>query len=140
MAITVLAFDFGLKNIGVAYGQSLIGTTKALKPLKARDGIPDWKLIEGLLQEWKPEQLIVGLPLNMDDSESEMSHLARKFGHRLHGRFKLPVEMVDERLSTAEAKSFAREQGHKGNYKDSPVDSFAAEAILGFWLSTLKDQ
>ena len=126
----VLAFDYGLKNIGVAIGQALTHSARALTELKARDGIPDWQLLARLLDEWKPSRVLVGLPLNMDGSDSEMSKRARKFANRLHGRFGVEVSLVDERLSTREAKSVAIAQGHKGNYGDKPIDSLAACILL----------
>ncbi len=134
-ALTVLAFDYGLKSIGVAFGQSVTGTANELPPLKARDGIPNWEQIGDLIAEWRPQLLLVGLPLNMDDTESELSARARKFGNRLHGRFGLPVEWHDERLSTREAKMEAAERGHKGNYAQAPVDSIAARLILESWFN-----
>lgn len=134
-ATTALAFDFGLQSIGVAYGQSLTGQAQELSPLKARDGIPNWGYIENLLREWKPDKVIVGLPLNMDDTESELSRLSRKFGRRLEGRFSASVEFMDERLSSFEAKQEAKERGHKGDYKKQPVDSIAARLILESWFA-----
>lgn len=135
MSQTVLAFDYGLKNIGAAYGQSITGTATELAPLKARDGIPDWEKVAALIAEWRPQLLLVGLPLNMDDTESELSQRARKFGNRLNGRFGLPVEMFDERLTTRLAKEEARERGHKGDYASLPVDSIAARLLLESWFS-----
>lgn len=131
---TVLAFDYGLKNIGVAYGQSLTGTASELPPLPARDGVPDWERVGKLIKEWQPQLLLVGLPLNMDDTESELSQRACKFANRLNGRFSLPVELFDERLTTRMAKEEARERGHKGNYGNAPVDSIAARLLLESWL------
>ena len=81
-----LAFDYGTKAIGVAYGQTLTCTTKALSPLKAQDGVPQWDQIQQLINEWQPHVLIVGLPLNMDGSHSELSQRAEKFARRLTGR------------------------------------------------------
>lgn len=131
-----MAFDYGLKNIGVAFGQSITGTANELPHLHARDGIPDWDKIAALLSEWKPQLLIVGLPLNMDDSESELSQRARKFANRLKGRFGLPVEMFDERLTTRLAKEEARERGHSGSYGNHPIDSIAARLLLESWFFT----
>lgn len=131
---TALAFDFGTGSIGVAYGQTVTGSASELDPLPARDGKPDWNQVERVLNEWKPKVLLVGLPLNMDGSESEFGARARKFGQRLHGRFGLPVEFVDERLSTRAAKDEARERGHRGNYADNPIDSIAARIFLEDWL------
>lgn len=130
---TVLAFDYGLRNIGIATGQTVTGTASEQQPLTARDGIPDWQTVEQLLTEWKPELVIVGLPLNMDGTESELATRARKFGNRLHGRFGVIVEMVDERLSSFEAKQEAADRGHRGNYAANPVDSIAARLILETW-------
>ncbi len=135
MSTTVIAFDYGLQNIGIAYGQSVTGNGRELPALKAKDGIPDWQQISALLDEWSPDIAIVGLPLNMDDSESELSARARKFARRLHGRFNLKVELMDERLSTYDAKLEAKERGHKGNYKQNPIDSIAARLILESWFA-----
>lgn len=131
----VMAFDFGTSSIGVAIGQALTGKGQALKPLKAKDGIPNWKSLEDVIHEWQPAIVIVGKPLNMDGSESEMSLRANKFGKRLHGRFGLTVCNVDERLSTREAKQIAHQKGHSGNYKQQPVDSIAALLILESWFN-----
>lgn len=130
-----MAFDYGLRQIGVAMGNMVLGTTQALPILKAKDGIPNWSSLEALVAEWRPDLLIVGEPLNMDDSPSELSGRANKFARRLHGRLGLPVEMVDERLSSFEAKQLSREQGHRGDFKKQPIDSFAAELILRTWLA-----
>lgn len=135
MTITALAFDYGLKNIGVAYGQSLTGQGKELAPLQAKDGIPNWDAVAALLKEWKPTKVVVGLPLNMDDTESELCLRARKFARRLHGRFSVEVELVDERLSTFDAKQEAKSRGHKGDYRNNPIDSIAARLILESWFS-----
>ena len=130
-----MAFDFGLRQIGVAMGNSLLGTTRPLPIIKARDGQPEWTALEALIDEWRPDLLVVGDPLNMDGSASELSARADKFARRLHGRLGLEVAMVDERLSSFEAKLDSREQGHRGDYKRQPVDSLAAELILKTWLA-----
>ena len=132
---TVLAFDFGLRQIGVATGNCLLGTTQPLSILRAKEGIPQWQALEELVEEWRPDLLVVGDPLNMDGSVSELCARARKFAKRLHGRLGLPVEMADERLSSFEAKQNRREQGHRGDFRQQPVDSYAAELILQTWLA-----
>jgi putative Holliday junction resolvase len=131
---TVMAFDFGLRQIGVATGNSLLNTTQTLPILRAKDGIPQWRELEALVEEWRPDLLVVGDPLNMDGSDSELCAQARKFARRLHGRLGLEVVLVDERLSSFEAKHNSREQGHKGDFNQQPVDSLAAELILRTWL------
>ncbi len=123
-----------MRQIGVAVGNRVTGTSQPLTTLRARDGIPDWSDIATLLKEWQPTQLLVGQPLNMDGSESELSRLATKFGRRLEGRFQLPVAFMDERLSSFEAKEILREQGHRGDYREQPADSLAAQLILQSWL------
>ncbi len=128
-----MAFDFGTKKIGVAVGQSVTCSASSLPTLKARDGIPDWNQIERLLQEWQPDLVVVGLPLNMDSSENHLTTRAKKFANRIHGRFRLPVQLMDERLSTREAKELAFEMGHHGNFSEDPVDSLAAKLILESW-------
>ena len=104
---------------GAVHAAAPAGSRRA--PLAARDGVPNWEQVAVLIKEWQPQLLLVGLPLNMDDTESELSQRARKFGNRLHGRFNLPVEMFDERLTTRLAKEEARERGHKGDYANLPV-------------------
>lgn len=135
----LLAFDFGLRQIGVAVGNTDLGTSQALDVLKARDGQPDWAQVEKLCAEWQPDLLIVGDPLNMDGSVSTMAERARRFARRLEGRFGLPYEMADERLSSYEVKQQQRAAGHDGNYRREPIDSLAAELILRDWLSRLSD-
>jgi putative Holliday junction resolvase len=127
----LLGFDFGLKQIGVASGQTLTLSATGLTILKAVDGIPNWEQVEKLLTEWKPDLVVVGLPLNMDDSESDLSNRARKFARRLHGRF--AVDVVDERLTSREAKSLGRDQGTQDLTK---IDHIAASLILQSWLDT----
>lgn len=131
----ILAFDFGTRRIGVSVGNELLRSARELTPLPASDGIPDWNTISALVNEWQPDLFIVGLPLNMDDSESEMSTRARKFGKRLYGRYGKPCEMFDERGTTREAKNIAREQGHGGNYRKESVDGIAAVLILEGWFA-----
>lgn len=131
-----LGFDYGTRQIGVAVGQTLTGSAEPLTTLRARDGIPDWDQIGALIKEWRPQVLIVGLPLNMDGSESAMSIRAEKFARRLYGRFQLPVHTVDERLSTFAAKQSLRDNGRSPqSYRNNPVDSLAAALLLETWLA-----
>ena len=137
---SIMCFDYGTRHIGVAVGQTLTATATELNSLKARDGIPDWQQIQQLLDEWQPNLFLVGLPLNMDGSESELSLRAKKFANRLHGRFGLPVEMADERLSSFEAKGeILRQQGSR-EFKGHNVDGLAARIILEGWLASQPSQ
>ncbi|MFT0212021.1 Holliday junction resolvase RuvX [Pseudomonas sp. F1_0610] len=131
----VLGFDYGSKQIGVAIGQAVTGQARELCTLKAQNGTPNWQQVEQLIKEWQPDALVVGLPLNMDGSESEMCERANKFARRLNGRFNLPVHMQDERLTTFEAKGARFEQGQLStSYKQNPVDALAAALLLESWL------
>jgi len=126
----VLAFDYGLRRIGVAVGNPLTGTATALPVLPARDGVPDWERIRRLIGEWGPALLLVGLPLNMDGTPSAMSERAARFSRRLHGRFGIRCELMDERLSSFEARErMAAEQGR------AALDSVAACVILESWFA-----
>jgi len=132
---TLLGFDFGLKNIGVAVGQELTGTANALTVIKAQDGKPNWNDIEKLISEWKPQLLIVGLPLNMDGTEQAMTAASRKFGNRLNGRFQLPVEWQDERLSTYDALEYLGVHSKLQAKNRDDVDRISAQLILQSWLN-----
>ncbi|AGI32204.1 TPA: Holliday junction resolvase RuvX [Mannheimia haemolytica] len=130
---TVIAFDFGTNSIGCAVGQSITGTAQGLTTFKAQDGIPNWEEIGKLLQDWKPDMLVVGLPLNMDGTEQPLTQRARKFANRLNGRFNLPVELQDERLTTVEAKAEIFSRGGYKALKKDKVDSISACLILESW-------
>lgn len=130
---TFLSFDFGTQRIGVAYGQRISHTSQALPPIKAKDGIPDTQQLQTLVEQWQPDAFVVGLPLNMDGSNSEMSLRAAKFSRRLAHNFKRPSYTHDERLSSHEAKQIAMEQGSDGNWGKHSVDGLAAQLILEGW-------
>ena len=127
---TLLGFDFGKKFIGVAVGQELTGTASPLGSVKATDGIPNWPQLSKFLDDWQPDLLVVGLPLNMDGSEQQLTLDAKKFGNRVLGRFGINVEFQDERLTTADAKEqlFAR-GGYKNLSKDN-IDAESAKLII----------
>lgn len=131
----LLGFDYGSKQIGLAVGQVITGQARELCVLKAQNGVPDWLKVEALIKEWKPDALVVGLPLNMDGSPSDMSARAERFARQLNGRFNLPVHTHDERLTTFEAKGERMARGHRTNsYRDNPVDAIAARLLLEGWL------
>ena len=123
----IMGFDYGTHRIGVAIGQRVTQTASPLAILKARQGQPNWSEIEALIKEWQPEAFVVGLPLHMDDEPSDLSVQAEKFARRLTGRFNLPHTMVDERLSSVEAKNLSA-----GN----AIDDVAAVLILETYLSS----
>ncbi|PJG60548.1 Holliday junction resolvase RuvX [Aeromonas cavernicola] len=136
---SIMGFDYGTKSIGVAIGQQLTGTAQPLRALKANDGIPNWDEIDSLLKEWQPDLLVVGLPLNMDGSEQEMTVRARKFGNRLHGRFGKPVAFKDERLTTTDARARLFEQGGYRALAKGSVDGVSAQLIVESWMEEQYD-
>ena len=136
---TVLAFDFGTKSIGVAIGQEVTGTAAPLEALKARDGIPDWDMIQKIYDEWQPHIVVVGLPLNMDGTSQIMTERAQKFANRLHGRYKTPVTTYDERLTTADARATLFELGGYKKLTKGKVDSVSACVIFTSWFESLWD-
>ncbi|MBL1260490.1 MAG: Holliday junction resolvase RuvX [Thiotrichaceae bacterium] len=135
---TLLAFDFGTKKIGVAVGQELVQSSAALAVLHSRDERPDWEGISQLIENWQPDALVVGIPLNMDGSDNEMTLKAKRFSNRLHGRYHLPVYPADERLTTREAARDCYDPHNKRGLKRKghmEVDSVAAQIILETFFS-----
>ena len=132
---TLLAFDFGEKRIGVAIGQTVTGTATPLDTIPVRGARPDWNAVDRLVDAWKPDALVVGLPLNMDGTEQWITARARRFASRLHARSGLPVHLADERLSTREAWTRLIESGSR---RDGP-DPVAAQVILEGWFAEHSD-
>ena len=128
---TLIGFDYGPRKIGVAVGQTITGSASPLTTLRSRDERPDWPRIEALIREWKPDAAVVGLPFNMDDSETEIAPRARRFARQISGRFGLPVHLVDERLTSIEARN---QLGRNATSLEA-VDAMAAKLILETWLS-----
>ena len=127
---TYLCFDHGEKRIGVAVGQSVTSTATALEIIKVTRGKPDWNRISAILRQWKPDELIIGHPLTMDGDKQPATRAAEKFAQQLKGRYGLPVNLADERLSSHEAQQLL-----KDSYNVDPV---AAQLILESWLAATK--
>lgn len=127
---TLLAFDYGKKKIGVAVGQTLTRTSTPLTTITAKHKVPDWNAINSLITQWKPDAFVVGLPLNMDGTEQEITIHAKRFANQLQGRYGIPVHTSDERLSTREAYDRLIQHGLA-----STPDSIAAQIILEDWLT-----
>jgi putative Holliday junction resolvase len=127
---TIIGFDFGKKYIGVAVGQEITGSASPLGSIKANDGIPNWDSLTTYLKEWQPDLIVVGLPLNMDGTEQQLTKDARKFGNRINGRFGIKVEFQDERLTTADAKEQLFTRGGYKNLKKDNIDAESARLII----------
>ena len=132
---TVLAIDFGLRNMGGAVGNTLSRTAQPLAIINARDGVPDWDALAKFIEEWQPQRVVVGHPLNMDGTESDISKRVMKFARQIEGRYQRIVTLVDERLSSREAKAAALASGHNGDFAAKPIDDEAAAIILSTWLN-----
>jgi len=128
---TLLGFDFGPRKIGVAVGQTITGSASALTTLHSRRNRPDWAGIGQLVCVWQPQGAVVGLPFNMDDTEGMIAPEARRFARQLAGRFDLPVHLVDERLTSLEAR---RQLGRDATSRMA-IDAMAAKLILETWLT-----
>jgi putative Holliday junction resolvase len=126
----LLGFDYGRRRIGVAVGPRLTRSAPPLTTVRARDGKPDWSAITRLIEEWKPDALVVGIPYHMDGTEQDMTHAAKKFCRQLEGRYRLPVHQAEERLSSwvVESRLSAREQAN------TDIDAMSAQVILQDWL------
>jgi putative Holliday junction resolvase len=132
-----LAFDYGEKYIGVAAGSRHTRQAQALTTLRGSAKYPDWTGISRLIEQWQPDALVVGLPLNMDGSDNPMTRAARAFGQRLRDRYNLPVHMVDERLSTLAARDILNEAGVPMRRHKARLDQLAAQTILQAFLNEL---
>ena len=129
----IMAFDFGTQKMGMAVGQALIESATPLALFPMKDGIPNWDNLHKIIKQYQPNVFLVGLPLNMDDSESELSARARKFARRLRHQTNIETWMVDERLTTREAREELEFYQNKGQAKRLSADSFAAALLIQSW-------
>ena len=133
---TILAFDFGLRRIGVAVGQQVTDSASPLGVVRNDENGPDWAGIGNFIREWCPARLIVGMPSHADGSTSEIAAVVRSFIGEL-GRFDLPIEAVDERYSSVEAEvrlKAQRTEGLRGRIRKEMIDAAAAVLIAERWL------
>ena len=136
---TLLAFDFGVRRIGVALGNTLTGTARALEVFDSTPEVQRFTHIEALIRTWQPQRLVVGRPLNEDGTESDTTLRAQRFSNQLRGRFGLPVETVDERFSSREAQAIIedRAQSMPKSRRPREDDAVAAAVILEQYLGGL---
>ena len=138
----MLAFDFGRRRIGVAVGQTLTGSANAVGVLPAHDGAPDWAAVDTCIAQWGPGRLLVGLPYNMDGSDTTTTAACRAFGEKLARRSGLPVDYVDERLTSNAAYDELRTERRSGararRIRPEDIDANAARLILTTWLMNRK--
>jgi len=127
---TVIAFDFGTRRIGIAIGNTVLRRANPLTNLNEEKNKTRFESIAGLLKEWQPCALVVGLPSNVDGTPHELSALCRRFANRLKGRFNLPTILVDERYTSHAARAQLNEQGIHGRKQKDLLDQYAAQQIL----------
>ena len=136
-----MAFDYGERRIGVAFANTRTLLATALTTLAARDGEPTWQELDELIADWQPEVLVTGVPYNMDGSESPLTEKVKAFADQIGSRYELPVELVDERLTSVEASSLLRQQRQEGlrkrRLRREEIDSHAARLIAESWLDKL---
>ena len=133
---TVLGFDFGTARIGVAVGETEVGMAQPIEVIEGEANEPRFAAISKLIDEWRPQTLVVGLPMHLDGTEHEMSARARRFANQLKGRYRLPVLLVDERLTSVEAESMLAQAGHGWKARKRHLDAVAAQRILQTWFET----
>ena len=135
---SLIALDYGRRRIGVATGVCITGTAAPLTTIIAHDGRPDWQSLEKILDEWKPDLFVLGLPYNSDGTESEMTSEVRSFAAKLQARYQIPVEYIDERYTSTEAKALLKEERRRGSrtkkLKKEDVDAKAAQLIAESWM------
>tara|TARA_B100000482_G_scaffold115599_1_gene83457 strand:- start:1577 stop:1972 length:396 start_codon:yes stop_codon:yes gene_type:complete len=129
----IVAFDFGTKKIGVAVGQTATYTSSPLQIIKNKDNKVNWSEISILLNEWNPELIIVGKPLNMDGTDSEIMKQVEKFYEKLKNTFDVNLEYIDERLTTFEAKQILEDTDI------DQVDANAAKILIDNWFEMNKE-
>jgi len=130
---TLLGLDYGTKKLGVAVGQTLTCTATGIAVLPVRALEPDWAQLDALVQRWKPDAFVVGMPYNMDGTDSHSTTRARQFGTKLEERYQRPVHGVDERLSTREARDITRQNAQRAGKRPNDralVDALAAQLLL----------
>lgn len=131
----LIGFDFGMKRIGVAIGQTITQSARPLDTIQAKEGQPNWQAIDNLFKKWMPEAIVVGIPLNMDGTDQRMSQHARQFAASLRDRYQLPVHEMDERLTTKDAREQLFNQGGFKALQGGQVDRVAAQLILQNWFA-----
>ena len=140
-ARTVLSFDFGLRRIGVAVGNTLTGTAEALATVAADDGLPDWRAVDRLVADWRPAAIVAGVPYNMAGRDARLTTAALRFADELVGRYGIEVHRVDERLTSREAEDDLRERRRSGaktkRVRRGDIDREAARLLLLQWLRGL---
>ena len=132
----VMAFDYGLRNIGIAIGQNITKSASTFYAIKAKEGVPDWIKLDSIIEEWEPGLFIVGDPFNMDGTKSEFQKKIAKFSKELKKRYEIELQMMDERLTTKEAKERIEDKPD-GIKVSANKHSISAQIILEDWFRSM---
>jgi putative holliday junction resolvase len=130
-----IAFDFGMRHIGVAVGQKITKTATPLPILIAKSGTPNWQEIAALIKQWQPAAFVVGVPVHLDGRQQAITQAAKHFIEELREHFQLPVYSAEERLTTKDARERIFESGGYKALQHEPIDSIAAKIILESWFN-----
>lgn len=131
---TVLGIDYGLKRIGIATGQTITGSASPITTLNQINGSTDWESIEKLIDQWKPQALIVGMPYYLDGQENDMTKVVEAFCLELEQRFAMPIFKINEALSSYEAEAILKKNTKIGKHNKHEIDKMAAAIIVQNWL------
>ena len=132
----IMAFDYGLRNIGIAIGQNITKSSSTFYAIKAKEGEPDWIKLDSIVKEWEPTLFIVGDPFNMDGTRSEFQKRISQFSTKLKNRYKIRLHMMDERLTTKEAKERIK-TGSSELKESTNKHSISAQIILEDWFRSM---
>ena len=132
----LMAFDYGLRNIGIAIGQNITKSASTFYTIKAKEGEPDWIKLDSIVKEWEPTLFIVGDPFNMDGTRSEFQKRISQFSTKLKNRYKIRLHMMDERLTTKEAKERIK-TGSSELKESTNKHSISAQIILEDWFRSI---
>ena len=133
---TVLGFDFGIRRIGVAVGEMMLGSARPLTTISAEANDARFAAIGKLVEEWRPAALVVGLPLSLDGEASDMTERCKRFARQLEGRYRLPVALLDERLTSVAAEEQLRQRGLGWQRRKETLDAEAAAVLLQAFLDS----
>ena len=131
---TVLGIDYGLRRIGIATGQTITGSASPITTLNQINGSTDWEAIENLIDQWKPQALIVGMPYYLDGKENDMTKVVEAFCLELEQRFTIPIFKINEALSSYEAETMLKKNTKIGKHNKHEIDKMAAAIIVQNWL------
>lgn len=131
----LFGIDFGMKRIGVAIGQTVTKTARPLETLQANQGEPDWLVIDKLIKKWNPDAIVIGIPLNMDGTEQQVTMAARRFAKELRNHTNIKIYKIDERLTTKEARDRLFDEGGYKALQGGQIDQIAAQLILENWFA-----